>query len=131
MRIKLVLVSCLAIAATQASAQTYKIGANVGLSGYVATTDTAWRDRLLLAADLLNSKGGIAGRKVEIIVEDNRSEPQDAVTAYRKMLQSDKVDIVTSGCLSAGNFAAAATVVKAGLPMVLCSILPNPPDQLK
>ena len=109
---------------------TYKIGVSAGLSGYAATTDTAWRDGVLLAADALNARGGILGRRIEVIVEDNRSEPQEAVTAYRKMLQSDKVDIFASGCVSAGNFAAAAFVVRAQVPMVLCSILPNPPDQV-
>jgi len=132
MRNRSFLAACFAITvAVPAWAQTYKIGASVGLSGYAAPTDTAWRDGVLLAAEALNAKGGIGGHKIEVIVEDNRSEPQEAVTAYRKMLQSDKVDIFASGCVSAGNFAAASFVVKAGVPMVLCSILPNPPDQIK
>ena len=53
-------------------------------------------------------QGGVNGRKLEVIVEDNRSEPQEAVTVYRKMMSSDKVDIFLSGCVSAGNLAAAA-----------------------
>ena len=48
------------------------------------------------------------GRKIEVITEDNKSEPQEAVTVYRKMISSDKVDIFLSGCVSAGNFAARA-----------------------
>ena len=71
------------------------------------------------------------GRKVQVIVEDNKSEPQEAVTVYRKMISSDKVDIFLSGCVSAGNFAAAPFVVRAQIPMVLCSILPPQPDQVK
>ena len=47
------------------------------------------------------------GRKIEVITEDNKSEPQEAVTVYRKMISSDKVDIFLSGCVSAGNFAGA------------------------
>ena len=47
------------------------------------------------------------------------------------MLTSDKVDIFISGCVSAGNFAAAGLVVRAQVPMVLCSILPQQPDQVK
>ncbi len=130
---RVLLAACVAVLlATPAWAQaTYKIGVSAGLSGYAATTDTAWRDGVLLAAEALNAKGGIAGRRVEVIVEDNRSEPQEAVTAYRKMLQSDKVDVFASGCVSAGNFAAAAFVVRAQVPMLLCSILPNPADQVR
>jgi branched-chain amino acid transport system substrate-binding protein len=71
------------------------------------------------------------GRKVQLVVEDNKSEPQEAVTVYRKMISSDKVDIFLSGCVSAGNFAGAPFAVRARIPMVLCSILPQQPEQVK
>lgn len=113
------------------AADDYKIGVSAGLTGYAAAVDRAWRDGLEVAADYVNSKGGIMGRKVRVIVEDNKSEPQEAVTVYRKMISSDKVDIFLSGCVSAGNFAAAQFVVRAQIPMVLCSILPPQPEQVK
>jgi branched-chain amino acid transport system substrate-binding protein len=76
-------------------------------------------------------KSGAGARNAQLIVEDNRSEPQDAVTAYRKMIESDNVSIFASGCVSAGNFAAAPLVMRAEIPMVLCSILPQQPDAVK
>lgn len=109
----------------------YKIGISAGLTGYAATVDRAWRDGVEIAAAAINAKGGVMGRKIEVIVEDNRSQPQDAVTVYRKMISSDKVDVFASGCVSAGNFAAAPMVAKAEIPMMLCSILPKEPDQVK
>jgi ABC-type branched-subunit amino acid transport system substrate-binding protein len=126
------LVGCMvALMAGQAHAQEpYKIGVSAGLTGYAAAVDRSWRDGLEVAADYLNSHGGIMDRKVQVIVEDNKSEPQEAVTVYRKMISSDKVDIFISGCVSAGNFAAAQFVVRAKIPMVLCSILPPKPDQV-
>ena len=108
----------------------YKIGMSAGLTGYAATVDRAWRDGVEIAVDALNAKGGVLGRKVQVIVEDNRSEPQEAVTAYRKMISSDNVNVFASGCVSAGNFAAAPLVMSAETPMVLCSILPQQPDQV-
>ena len=108
----------------------YKIGMSAGLTGYAATVDRAWRDGVEVAVDALNAKGGILGRKIQVIVEDNRSEPQEAVTAYRKMISSDNVNVFASGCVSAGNFAAAPLVARAETPMVLCSILPQQPDQV-
>ena len=115
-----------------ASAQdVYKIGMSAGLTGYAATVDRAWRDGVEVAIAALNAKGGIAGKKIELIVEDNRSEPQEAVTVYRKMISSDNVNMFASGCVSAGNFAAAPLVVRAETPMVLCSILPQQPDHVK
>jgi branched-chain amino acid transport system substrate-binding protein len=109
----------------------YKIGISAGLTGYAATVDRAWRDGVEIAAAAINAKGGVMGRKLEVIVEDNRSQPQDAVTVYRKMISSDKVSIFISGCVSAGNFAAAPMVAKAGIPMMLCSILPKDAEPLK
>ena len=115
-----------------ASAQdTYKIGMSAGLTGYAATVDRAWRDGVEVAIATLNARGGIMGHKIELVVEDNRSEPQEAVTVYRKMITSDKVNVFDSGCVSAGNFAAAAFVARAEIPMVLCSILPQQPDHVK
>lgn len=110
---------------------TYKIGSAVGLTGYAAASDRAWRDGQLLAVDALNAKGGLLGKKVEYIAEDNRSEPQEAVVVYRKMMSNDKVNVFASGCVSAGNFAAAGAVVRSETPMVLCSILPPRPEEVK
>jgi branched-chain amino acid transport system substrate-binding protein len=119
------------LAAQPALAQTYKIGISAGLTGYAATVDRAWTDGVKVAVDAVNAKGGVNGRKLEVIVEDNRSEPQEAVTVYRKMMTSDKVDIFLSGCVSAGNLAAAPMVAKAQIPMMLCSILPSGEEQVK
>jgi branched-chain amino acid transport system substrate-binding protein len=118
-------------ASTTGAQETYKIGISAGLTGYAATVDRGWRDGVEVAATALNAKGGIIGRKVEVITEDNKSEPQEAVTVYRKMISSDKADIFLSGCVSAGNFAGAPLTVRAQIPMVLCSILPQLPDHVK
>ena len=121
----------LSIAAEAQAQAVYKVGMSAGLTGYAATVDRAWRDGVEIAVAAFNAKGGIMGRKLELVVEDNRSEPQEAVTVYRKMISSDKVNVFASGCVSAGNFAGAPLVVRAEIPMVLCSILPQQPDQMK
>jgi ABC-type branched-subunit amino acid transport system substrate-binding protein len=120
----------LALVAPSGAQDVYKIGISAGLTGYAATVDRAWRDGVEIAAETINAKGGIMGRRIQVITEDNRSEPQEAVTVYRKMI-SDRVNVFTSGCVSAGNFAAAGLVVRAQIPMVLCSILPQQPDHVK
>jgi branched-chain amino acid transport system substrate-binding protein len=125
---------CLATIAFTGAAQgqePYKIGVAAGLTGYAAAVDRAWRDGLEVAVEHVNSQGGIMGRKIQLIVEDNKSEPQEAVTIYRKMISSDKVDIFISGCVSAGNFAAAPFVARAQIPMMLCSILPPQAEHVK
>lgn len=130
----IVVASCIAAMPLSGQAyadDVYKIGISAGLTGYAAAVDRAWRDGVETAAKYVNAKGGIMGRKVQVIVEDNKGEPQEAVTVYRKMIDSDKVDIFLSGCVSAGNIAAAPLVVRAEIPMVLCSILPPKPEQVK
>jgi ABC-type branched-subunit amino acid transport system substrate-binding protein len=115
-----------------ASAQeTYKIGSSLGLTGYGSLTDGHWRDGLELAIEAVNAQGGVLGRKLQLVYEDNKSTPQSAVVGYRKMISEDKVVAFDSGCISAGNFAAASFVSKAKLPMYLCSILPRQPDEQK
>lgn len=106
----------------------YRIGAALGMTGYGADTDRPWRQGAELAIAALNARGGLLGHKVEYVAEDNHSDPQQAVVVYRKML-SDKVDIFDSGCVSAGNFAGAPSVVRDRIPMVLCSILPPRPAE--
>jgi branched-chain amino acid transport system substrate-binding protein len=127
----LVAAAALSLSVGTASAQDFKVGMAAGLTGYAATVDRAWRDGVEIAIAALNAKGGILGRKISLVVEDNKSEPQEAVTVYRKMISSDAVNVFASGCVSAGNFAAAPLVVRAEIPMVLCSILPQQPDHVK
>ena len=103
----------------------YVIGSSAGLTGYTATLDRAWVDGVKLAIKRLNDEGGFLGKKITFVVEDNRSEPQEAVSAYRKMLSSDGAQAFVSGCLSAGNFAAAPVIVRQKIPMMVCSILPK------
>ena len=110
---------------------TIKIGSSLGLTGYGSLTDAHWRDGLVAAIERLNSQGGVLGKKFELVTEDNKSTPQQAVVVYRKMMSEDKVVAFNSGCISAGNFAAASFVTKAKLPMFLCSILPRQPEEVK
>ncbi|HWK95299.1 MAG TPA: ABC transporter substrate-binding protein [Pseudolabrys sp.] len=110
---------------------TIKIGSSLGLTGYGSLTDAHWRDGLVAAIERLNAQGGVLGKKFQLVTEDNKSTPQQAVVVYRKMMSEDKVVAFNSGCISAGNFAAASFVTKAKLPMFLCSILPRQPEEVK
>ena len=54
------ILAALPFAAAQAQ-ETCKIGASVGLTGYAAANDRFWRDRLGVAAEVLNAQGGVLG----------------------------------------------------------------------
>jgi branched-chain amino acid transport system substrate-binding protein len=111
-----------------ANADDYVIGSSAGLTGYTAILDGSWVDGVKLAVRHINEKGGVVGKQLKLVVEDNRAEPQEAVNAYRKMLSADHAQVFVSGCLSAGNFAAAPFIIRQKIPMVVCSILPNDPN---
>jgi branched-chain amino acid transport system substrate-binding protein len=123
----LALIPCGAASAQEA----FKIGASLGLTGYGSLTDGHWRDGLEAAIASVNAGGGALGHKLELVYEDNKSTPQQAVVVYRKMMSEDNVKAFDSGCISAGNFAAASFVSQAKIPMFLCSILPRLADEQK
>ena len=132
LRTALAIVTALTAGTFTASAQdTIKIGSSLGLTGYGSLTDGHWRDGLVVAIEAINKQGGVLGKKLQLFTEDNKSTPQQAVVVYRKMMSEDNVVAFNSGCISAGNFAAASFVTKAKLPMFLCSILPRQPEEVK
>ncbi|MGH8746837.1 MAG: ABC transporter substrate-binding protein, partial [Burkholderiales bacterium] len=47
-----------------------------------------------LAADEINAKGGVDGRKIEIVVYDDHSSSADAVRAFQRAVSEDKVNAV-------------------------------------
>ena len=73
-----------------------KIGATLALSGRYAFIGEAERDGLLLGIERENRAGGVAGRPLELIVEDNSGETKNAVASVSKLVNIDKVDIVFS-----------------------------------
>lgn len=60
-----------------AGAQTIKIGVNEPLTGAFAASGTYVVNGAKIAADEINAKGGILGRKVEIVTYDNKSSSAD------------------------------------------------------
>ena len=53
-----------------------------------------------LAADEINAKGGVEGRKIEIITYDNHSSSADSVRAFQRAVNEDKVNIVIASYIS-------------------------------
>jgi len=91
--------------------ETYKIGAAVALSGSIAVYGEGFRKAIDLATEEINSKGGIKGKRIEILYEDNKSTPKDCVTAVRKLITVDKVPVII-GPAASSNFMAAAPVAQ-------------------
>ncbi|MDD4990004.1 MAG: ABC transporter substrate-binding protein [Candidatus Pacebacteria bacterium] len=73
-----------------------KIGAIYGLTGPLASTGEQFREGLTFAVDTINKQGGINGREISLIIEDNQSDPKNAVSAFNKLVDIDKVKYLHS-----------------------------------
>src|SRR5882724_12012193 len=76
--VALVLVAFAALAVPGHSQAPIKIGVIEPLSGPVAASGNYVRMGAEIARDWINAKGGIAGRKIDLLIEDNKSDPKEA-----------------------------------------------------
>src|SRR6201988_3029121 len=77
-----------------AEAQTIKIGVNEPLTGAFAPSGTYVVNGAKIAADEINAKGGILGKKLELVIEDNKSNPTEAAAVAEKLISGDKVPVM-------------------------------------
>ena len=80
--------------ATTAHAQTIKIGVNEPLTGAFAASGTYVVNGAKIAADEINAKGGVLGKKIELVIEDNKSNPTEAAAVAEKLITSDKTPVL-------------------------------------
>ena len=103
----------LALAGSLAQAQSQGVSKNeilVGtiqdLSGPVAGYGKPSRNGMLLRVDEINEQGGIHGRKLRLLAEDDAYDPKKAVLAAQKLVNQDKVFIIAGHLGTAQNMAA-------------------------
>ena len=83
-----------------AQSRTLKIGIIAPKAGIVGTIGECGLRGTLFAVDRINAAGGIAGRKIELVVEEE-TNPKDSIERLRKLVLQDKVDCV-QGIVSSG-----------------------------
>ena len=69
----------------RAAADPIRIGAIFPLTGNSAVNGQSLRDGVLLAVDEINKRGGVNGNKIELVIEDSKSDPQAAAAAFNKI----------------------------------------------
>ncbi len=69
----------------------FKIGMNLALNGPVAALDQYTNEGANVAVKEINAAGGINGRLLELIVEDNQTNPTTAVTAAKKLAENKDI----------------------------------------
>ena len=98
--------------------ETIKVGFFAPLTGPVAADGASAKQSVELALKVVNAACGILGKKVELIVYDDRLNPQEAVAIANKLIEKDQVVGVVSGSYSGPTRVAAPIFAKARVPMV-------------
>ena len=98
--------------------ETIRIGFFAPITGPVAADGASAKQSVELAVKDINAAGGIKGKKIELIVYDDRLNPQEAVAIANKLIEKDQVVGVVSGSYSGPTRVTAPIFAKAGLPMV-------------
>ena len=109
----LVLAVAVAMLSMPAAAQgPIRIGASLSLTGTYAKLGKNQHEGYQLCIKDLNAKGGLLGRKAELVMYDDQSLPATAVRLYEKLITEDKVDAVMGPYSSPVSEAAANVTEK-------------------
>jgi branched-chain amino acid transport system substrate-binding protein len=104
--------AALTIPASAQSTAPVKIGFSMALSGGLAGGGKAALLAYQIWAEEVNAKGGILGRKVELVYYDDQSNPSGVPAIYTKLLDIDKVDLLLSGYATVPTAAAMPIVIQ-------------------
>ncbi|HYE89947.1 MAG TPA: penicillin-binding protein activator [Terriglobales bacterium] len=96
-----------------------KIGVIQPLSGPVAASGNYVRMGAEIARDWINQRGGVLGKQVQLLIEDNKSDPKEAATAAEKLIVKDKVPVIVGAWGSSMTLAAMPKLEEYGVPMVV------------
>jgi branched-chain amino acid transport system substrate-binding protein len=99
-------------------AGTIKIGEFASLTGKEAAFGQSSHKGTVLAIEELNAAGGLLGRKLELVSEDNQSKPGESATIVKKLISRDKVVAVLGEVASSRSLEAAPIAQAAHIPMI-------------
>ena len=87
---------------------TIKVGGDLEMTGGSASYGASSKNGIELAFKQINAKGGVNGKKLALVVADNKSEATEATNAMQKLVSQDKVVAVIGPNLSSAVIAASA-----------------------
>ncbi|MEI7799050.1 MAG: ABC transporter substrate-binding protein [Opitutaceae bacterium] len=95
-----------------------KIGEYASLTGKEAAYGDTSHKGTLLAIEELNARGGLLGKKLELLTEDNQSKQGESATVVKKLISRDHVIAVLGEVASIRSLEAAPIIQNARIPMV-------------
>ena len=94
------------------------VGEYGSLTGTTATFGQSTNNAIQMAFEQINAAGGVLGKKVRVVVEDDQSKPEEAATAVTKLINQNHV-VAMLGEVSSSRSLAAAPICQAnGVPMI-------------
>ncbi|HEV3346587.1 MAG TPA: ABC transporter substrate-binding protein [Methylomirabilota bacterium] len=107
----MLLALALAVPMTASAQKPIKVGMPIPLSGPPALFGDPASKGAQMYVDELNAKGGVLGRKIELIVRDSKADANEAVRVAREMILKDNVDFLV-GTLTSAEGPAVSVVAK-------------------
>jgi branched-chain amino acid transport system substrate-binding protein len=111
----LFLVSCQS-KKTETQPRVYKIGTILSLSGPGSPLGLPEKNAIEMAVEEINNSGGVNGNKIEVIIEDDQTDPAKAAQGARKLIERDKVIAIIGSSVSPCSLAIKEVVKEAGIP---------------
>lgn len=100
------------------SADKVRIGVFMSLTGSTANFGISSTNGIKMAADEVNAAGGINGKQIELNIQDDRSDAQEAATIVTKFVTQDQVHGILGEVASSRSIAAAPIAQNAKIPML-------------
>lgn len=94
------------------------IGEFESLTGSEATFGQSSHNGLVLAVEEINNSGGLLGKKIKLITEDNQGKPSETQTVVQKLINRDKVVAIIGEVASSRSKAGAPICQAAKIPMI-------------
>lgn len=104
-----------------ANGGTLTIGHFGSLTGTTATFGKSTDNGIRMAFDEINAKGGILGKQLNLVTEDDGSQTNQVPTVVNKLINQSNVLCLMGEVASSRSIAAAPIAQKAGVPMVTAS----------
>ncbi len=121
--------AALLLGASVALAQDIVVGYQLPLTGAQSQYGEVFRNAATMQLEKFNAAGGVGGRKVQIVYEDSKSDPKEAVNIARKFVDDKRIVAVLGDFASGPSMAAGEVYGKEGMPQL--SQTASHPDFLK
>src|SRR5882757_8366029 len=116
--VSLLLTGCNKPSSSGAGGDTIKVGEYASLTGKEATFGVSSHEGTLLAVEQLNAAGGLLGKKVQLLTEDDLSKAGEPATVVNKLISRDGVVAILGEVASSRSLEAAPICQEAHIPMI-------------